>query len=132
MCESCLAGCELLGEVVPGLFLLQATKDFQHITAGFYGLTRSNGPEVVWEIKPTPDPCEGLSDDEINARTDSRDFEWFDDVALFTCACQEQLQMGDSFQIGLLCQAAGYDPVKDGHLEHWLFHRMGVLLSPKE
>lgn len=130
MCEACAAECKTLGEVVPGLTLVQALTDFRHIKAGDFGLVRSNGPDVVWSVKPTRDICEGLSEDEINALPSTAPMlTWFNDVDQFTKACQEQLRLTTAYDLGVLCVQAGYNREEDGHLEHWLFHRMGVLLQ---
>lgn len=130
MCEACASDCQTLGEVVPGLVLVQARQDFQHIKAGDYGLLRANGPDVTWTAKPTPDPCEGLTDDEINALDpDTQLLPWLDDAEEFLKACQDQLSLTTAYDIGVLCAQAGYDRAEGGNLEHWLFHRMGMLLQ---
>lgn len=130
MCEACIADCKTLGEVVPGLTLVRATRSFQHFKAGDYGLVQSNGPDVTWTVKPTPDLCEGLTDDEIND-LDPKTLllPWLNDVAQFTKACQEQLSLTTAYDIGVLCAKAGFNREEDGNLEHWLFHRMGCLLA---
>ena len=109
---------------------MQATTGFHHIKAGDFGLVRSDGPDVVWSVKPTPDPCEGLSEDEINALSSSDSMlAWFNDVDQFVKACREQLHLTTAYDIGVLCAQAGYNREEDGHLEHWLFHKMGMMLK---
>lgn len=132
MCEACAADCKTLGEVVPGLTLVQATRDFQHFKMGDYGLVQSNGPDVTWTVKPTPDLCEGLTEEEINVLPPDPLFAWFSKVSLFTLACQEQLNLTTAYDIGVLCAKAGFNREEDGNLEHWLFHRMGCLLARGE
>jgi len=129
MCEACAAECKDLGEVLPGLFLVQATTDFLHIKAGDFGLVRSNGPDVVWAAEPSPDPWEGLTEAEINDRPEGEFTEWDAKVDIFTEACRTQLYLTTAFDIGLICQAAGYNRQTDGSLDHWLFHRMGLLVQ---
>lgn len=129
MCEQCLAECEVLGEVVPGLALVQARKAGGHMQVGDFGLVRVNDPDVVWTVAPVPDPWEGLSDEEIEARPHEEFSGWSEKVEAFSKACQTQVHLSDALRIGVLCQAAGYDIETDGSLEHWLFHRMGVLLD---
>lgn len=132
MCEACLAECEDLGEIVPGLFLVRALKTWKHIQEGYYGLVRSNDPDLVWEVRPAPDPCEGMTDEEIDEAPDTLMqgfFVWDNQVGDFVAACRDQLDMTTAYRIGKLCEAAGYNMEEDGFLEHWLFHRMGVLLA---
>jgi len=130
MCEQCYTQSVTLGEVVPGLILIQAKKDGRHMKAGDYGLVRSNDPDVIWTDRPEPDPYEGRPDEDFGTVLAGE--VWQAKVQEFTAQCNTQLgPMGltTGFRIGLLCQAAGYDHTKDGKLEYWLFHRMGVLLQ---
>jgi hypothetical protein len=129
MCIACAAKCKNIGEVVPGLWLVQAIEHVAHIKAGDFGLVRSNGPDVVWSVEPSPDPWDGFSDDDMNARRGKEYTDWDSNVASFSEACMTQLDLTTAYLIGRLCQASGYDHETDGSLEHWLFHRMGVLLG---
>lgn len=132
MCMQCLCAVEELGTPVPGLLLVRATRSAFHMKAGDYGLVRSNDPDVVWEGTPFPDPWDGLTDDEVNAKTDSTEFsDWLTAVKPFYEATKSQLDMHTSFSLGMLCVKGGYDPEEDGWLTHWLFHRMGVMLQSK-
>lgn len=135
MCEACYAECETIGEILPGLALVQAKKSFRHIEEGMYGLVRLNSPDLVWAARPMPDPFFGMTDDEIDAAPQPllSDFLVFDLlVTLFSKACEAQLSLTTAYDIGCLCQAAGYNRKEDGLMEHWLFHRMGALLKSQE
>ena len=131
MCEACAAECKMIGDVVPGLALVLATKTTNHTKAGDYGLVRSNGPDVVFSVKPWPDPADGLSDAEVNKlgrKAWASCGRWFADVEVFEKACQGQLDLSTAVDIGFMCRDAGWDRERDGKLECWLFHRMGVTL----
>lgn len=132
MCEQCSTDSLDIGEVVPGLFLFQARKNGRHMKAGDYGLVRSNDPDVTWSFRPEPDPYEGMSDEEINSQDGKAWEAWRPLVQEFAAQCKAQLDMTKGLRIALLCQAAGYNHNKDGLLEYWLFHRMGVLMKAKE
>lgn len=69
MCLSCLAETVILGEVLTGIYLVQATKDggIEFVT-GDYGLVFCNGPSFTFKEKPIPDPTpEGLSSEQEDA-----------------------------------------------------------------
>lgn len=129
MCEQCSTDSLDIGEVVPGLSLFQAKKDGRHMKAGDFGLVRSNDPDVTWSFRPEPDPYEGMSDEEIDRQDGVAWAAWRDKARAFSLECKVQLGMTTAFRIGLLCQAAGYDATKDGRLDFWLFHRVGLLFQ---
>ncbi len=129
MCEQCNTDCVTFGEVVPGLFFIQAKKAGRLMRAGDYGLVRCNDPDLIWSFRPEPDPYEGMSDEEINQQDGVAWAAWRDKAKAFALECKVQLGMNLAFRFGLLCQAGGYDIEKDGRLDWWLFHRVGLLLQ---
>lgn len=74
MCEQCLTGAILYAKTpggviespLPGWHLMRAQFDGGRISAGDWGLVRSNDPDVVWKHKPLPDPYKNLTDAQIN------------------------------------------------------------------
>lgn len=129
MCQQCVTDARNFGEVIPGLVLMQATRDSPHgWRVGSYGLVRSNDPDVIWDATPIPDPTNGLSDEALNLLLDDNAFAWSREADKFMQACKEQLTLTDALRIGMLCMEAGYT-LNDGLLEYWLFHRMGLLLT---
>lgn len=126
MCEQCLAECEDHGSVVPGIFLVRATRDGHSMRAGQWGLVVQNDPFVVFDEDPWPDPVHGLSDDEIDAIEDDGPMvRWLEAGRRFEASMV--MPPEDGHVLLLACEGAGYSP-QDGSVSFWLFHRMGEML----
>lgn len=69
MCLCCCVKEKKFGEVLPGIYLMQATKDYyEKMLTGQYGLVICNDPFIIF--KPlVADPYTGMTDEEIEADT---------------------------------------------------------------
>ena len=128
MCDLCVTASHTIGEVVPGLYLVRATQEGEHIRAGAFGLVRTNGMDVVWDLEPVPDPFPEMDGDEEGLDVQAH-LKWCTLVSHFTAACRSQLDLTTAYDIATLCVEAGYSREDDGFLEYWLFHKMGVLMK---
>lgn len=129
MCEACMCGMEIVVEnVVPGFFLEQATKDYDEIKAGDYGLVIQNGPSFVFSIRPVYWSKAYDEDDDIDPNLD-----WVAKVDQFeeqiTNSCQGLL---DAWRLIDACMKGGYDPEKHGwRWGYWLFNEIGRKLDAR-
>lgn len=131
MCEQCLAETTYIAEIVPGLHFGQATKHGHVMSPGDYAITRSNDPDFVFQVKPWPDPQDGMTDEEIDADPNTElASKWYLDFREFTTAC-DGLALMTSWRIVQLCREGGWDP-ESGMVQWWLFHRLGCILRDVE
>jgi hypothetical protein len=63
MCEQCEAATVDIGEVVPGFYLVRATRKGHLMLPGQYGLVEQNDPSFFWSSSMTPDPGDDSSDE---------------------------------------------------------------------
>jgi len=131
MCEQCICEAIHLGEVLPGWYLVQATKDGAkgEMKAGMYGLVQCNDPDFRFKTKPYPDPLRDLDP----ALLDKDDPRW--DTGMTWCNKADKFGrelQGEPRACWRLVQAAiacGYDPDTSGYFDGWLFHRMGKMIQ---
>ena len=131
MCEQCSAATTDLGEPIPGIMLVQATKDGGCMKAGQYGLVEENDPFLIFDMKPTPDPCEGLIDEEVNGFEQAEIqvmMDWLDIARNFDNLFRVSLDTGWRFVDA--CRRAGYKAT-DGSVAIWFFHRAGEMLNKR-
>ena len=127
MCLQCCAKCQDIGEIIPGLFLSLAFKDFDHIKSGDFCLIRCNDPDVVFDIRPWSHPLfETPQEDMIDHPLD---LAWNNDAWVFRYACAEQLDLSTSVLIGEICSRAGWSFENCGPIEYWLFNKIGKCLE---
>ena len=58
MCEQCSAATLTLGEVLPGVALVRATRAGRYMQPGQYGLVEQNDPFFVFTAALEPEPGE--------------------------------------------------------------------------
>lgn len=132
MCEQCLAKAENLGEPIPGFFLVYATQDGSYMKAGQYGLVEMNDPFLIFDMKPTPDPSEGMSDEEINQLRQSEMstmMDWLEMARSFEDIFEVGPKLGYRFVNA--CKKSGYKD-EDGSVTIWFFHKAGEMLEKSE
>lgn len=126
MCMQCLAETVFYNEIVPGFYLVKATKDVtDFMTDGQYGLVRQNDPDFVFDAYNfRPDPT--VNEDEIN----NQYFEWLDEVDKFN------QQLEDSFsnfravyELYKACEITGWDSKQLPILAQWLFPKIGEVIE---
>lgn len=139
MCMQCVAKSKNYGAVVPGLFLVRATKTVDneifdsghhHWTKGQWGLVQSNDPDIFWDDEPQIEPHTDLTEEEINALSVMSNLtwaKWHKKVQRFSNSWT-RLDPTTTWQIVDKCRKAGWDLRKHGLIESWLFGRMGQLL----
>ena len=135
MCEQCLAEAVKLGEILHGIYLVQATKDGRHMKAGDYGLVEMNDPFFIWSYPPSRDPLDGLTDAQINALTmDSPETLASCDWLTIAGGFHDQFEIEPRLAWRLVekMRREGYKPEVDETPAHWLFNRMGHLLQIKK
>lgn len=145
MCEQCLAETSMyvLGDnknyhVLPGYILVRATKNGRQMIAGNWGLVRSNDPDFVWEITPTPNRFWGMSDEELDQLPDhEQDYltEWEISASAFGKQMMNffitRREMNFFKPIEFLHKACAKKGWKssEASLETWLFHYLGVYIE---
>lgn len=132
------------GEVLPGWFLMKATKnaysnldpDGPPWKADQWALCRYDLPEYVWTVNPIKDPCFGLTDEEIT-RLDisTKKFNDFED-SLFAFEKEIYANRSDPLIGYRLVDAAiqaGYNQKIHGfRFLDWLFHYLAVWIESHE
>lgn len=136
MCESCLAGCVYLGEVLPGLHLERAIQAGHYLKQGDYSLTRCNSPQIYWQITPRSLPYPEVAWDELvelEEKVDEAITNWILDARKFA----EEIDAGtpdgnlcnESIELTIICLNAGWVPHQRPTLFEWLFDRIGKFLE---
>lgn len=121
MCEQCYANTTDLGEVVPEVYLVQATRDGQTMKSGQYGLVRCDDPFCVFSVKPHPEyPSLNITEE-----VDDAFFDWLADAHKFETALRVSPEIG--YWLLNQCKLAGWNEA-EGLLAIWLFNRMGLML----
>jgi hypothetical protein len=77
MCEQCNAETVMYVKpntnyVLPGYFLVRATKDGRIMKKDDWGLVQCNDPDFIWSITPVCDPDDGLSDEQVDELPDDK------------------------------------------------------------
>jgi hypothetical protein len=129
MCEGCCAETVLLGEVMPGWFLDQSTKDAWRRKAGDYGLYRCNDADFLFTIKPCKDPFAGMTDEQIDVAPEEQhtDFNaWVGEAWEFGAQLREHMTACFEVVHSLVESAkqVGYNSDVDGDFECWLFNHL--------
>lgn len=135
MCEQCMAETRILGQPIPGWYLVRAKRDGNWMRKGDWGLVECNDPTYVFSTTPWIDPVHGWTDDQINAATQEENDlmdKWMDDMYAF----EEQLAKFDAgvdagWRLIEACREAGFKPGinADGSCANWLFHQLGKLVA---
>jgi len=127
--------------VLPGYFLVRATKDGWIMQKGDWGLVRQNDPDYWWSLTPVEDPLHGLTDEQIDARGEVATDELFDNavrelgMALdgrtprMLAATSDYPRFSDAVRLNEAVTKAGYDSKEHGGLEYWLCHYLAVFLK---
>lgn len=129
MCECCSAATLTCGEVLPGVWLVRATRDGHRMKEGDWGLVIQNDPFVHWGFSFEEDPAERLTDEEWGA-LDPVQKELLNQSSRRVAAIQRQfgeLCVFDArFGYGLVerSKKVGYDPETGGTYFYWLYERV--------
>jgi hypothetical protein len=135
MCEGCCAETVFLGEVFPGWFLDQSTKDAWRRKAGDYGLLRCNDADFLFTIKPRKDPFAGMTDEQIDALPQEQFIEihdlWLKEAELFSNQLCDMVPINFSIIHGLVESAkqVGYNSEQYGSFEYWLFDHLAQFIK---
>lgn len=124
MCEMCSTNA-LISEIqiIPGYYVVKAQKDWEHIKAGYYGISDGSSYVLTIPEKPFMDPFFGLDDEKI----DENDPNWNINFKFFDLA-ERILEMNkmdplDGFRFIGNCIIYGYDPKVDGsNWAAWILH----------
>lgn len=116
------------GEPISGWFLVKTE-------AGRWGLTHGDPNDgyvtsMTWGATPEPDPCEGMTDEEIDALGDEA---WADVMRHSRLADSFEkevsgLQPSEAFRLAMDGVRDGFVQTRDGYFGFWLFEKMGKLL----
>lgn len=113
MCLQCLTESEMFGkkgdwEVLPGWFLVRATKDYMDDwKAGEYGLVIMNDPECVWSGQIYKEPHADKKDEELTKEEREEWYLWHKEVfnlleALNTICLDKSIRLVESMKaVGL-------------------------------
>jgi hypothetical protein len=137
MCETCLSQCDDYGEVLPGWFLVRATKD-SGITmeAGDWGLVDCNSPSFIFEHTPIKNPIVGLTIEESEESkldepyyrfisvSDSIGIDMFESIDTST----PNLPFSVCNKLYKSCIEAGWNEDKEPML-YWLCHHIATYLE---
>lgn len=124
MCEQCLAA-TIGWDIFPsdkGPILVQATRDGHEMKKSQWGLVFMNGPFVIWDTTPIPDPG-----DPPDLDSDSEEFEELETGFLRALhSFREEFRMTptEGYRLYTAAVGVGFGP-GDGGFECWLFDRMG-------
>jgi hypothetical protein len=133
VCEQCQAETKTYGQVAPGWWLIQATKDGDAMKSGDFGLVRINDPEYIWPatLVLTEDPGFGLEHDDAAwdaataAHSDQRD-------RFVEGACELMPHLdgtpASGYNLVLRCMDAGYTK-KCGYFHMWLAGRVAQVIA---
>lgn len=124
MCEQCLAatiGWRIFASD-KGPILVRATRDGREMKTGQWGLVFMNGPFVIWDTTPIPDP--GDPPDENDVSLEFEDAEGTFLRALHDFRGDFLMSPTEGHDLYLAAIEAGFDPQEDG-FECWLFDLMG-------
>ena len=133
MCVLCV-NLTKFGEVLPGYMLARAEEDAPayELRRGQLALVRGSEPIATWWVEPRPDPYDGWTDEAIAADTDParRAADRLFLPSKFATEFRASLaDLFTAYELGSEAVGAGYDRVRDGMLEPWLYARMGALLA---
>ena len=134
MCECCSAETIDVGEVVPGIMLVQATKQGQVMRPGDYGLVMSNDPFLVFSGSTfRPDPLFEMTEVE-NLSSSMLQYadQWCDDAIWFKELLDTKVEIMTSWFIVTQAKACGWKQDLHGYVGLWLFHRIGELIQKGE
>lgn len=91
-------------------------------------------PAMTWTNTPAVDPCEGMTDDEVNAlppdEAERRIIGHQKQVEAFRT--EATLDVGEAAHFVEAAQSAGWDQGSHGDLAHWVFERAGALIGAVE
>lgn len=126
MCMQCSAGAKLVKEnVLPGYSLYQSTKDTAEWPLGWFGLVRCNDPAFVFKGPLRQDPCEGLTEDDLDVMPEHPEgYDEFESVAQELSGVQFARPY-QAYEFIAACLNSGYDPKVHGY-EHgfWLANHL--------
>jgi hypothetical protein len=133
MCEQCSAQTKTYGEVVPGWWLVQATKEGNMMKPDDFGLVACNDPDFIWPLAlaPQKDPAFDMTEEEFDNMTEDVGKAW-DDFQDYTEKLSEHFScdpiVGYSLMQGVY--QAGYSRKEYGYnYMGWLSHRMAVVIE---
>jgi hypothetical protein len=113
-------------QALPGWHLMRARKSGSGILAGQWGLVRVNDPDFVWHDTPTPDPFDGLTDEQINDASEElkeADRDFGNGAVAFGSTLKVDPEVG--YDLVVAAEAVGFDREEDGSISFWLFDYLG-------
>jgi hypothetical protein len=122
-------------QILPGYFLVMATKEIEEWPKGWYGLVQCNDPDFVWKGRPRPLHLYNLSDKEIKAIPIKTLKKWNKEEYKFIDEIEDQFVTDPmkGYQLVAACKKAGYNPKKHGYnVLMWLMDYMGRKLKEKQ
>lgn len=144
MCEQCNAATSMFAlslenqEVLPGYYLVRATRDANILKKDDWGLVCCNDPDFVWSVTPKPDKFWGMSDEVLDLLPDSEQTsmcDWeaktheFGSQILTSMVRNQHSGFFKTIQVlQAACQAKGWNS-EEASMERWLFHYLGVFLT---
>lgn len=142
MCEACLADMACYKQqLFNKFFVLRARKTWDYIEKDMYGITRCNGPELLFKTTPWCDPMFHWTEEQMDNATEERWQEadkWIGDAEKFEEELfQKRNPDCDIYldPIAILAIEAfkdGYNPETDGRFGFYLFHKLGEVLKEGE
>lgn len=127
-CEMCFRNATEIGEIYPHHFLI---KDAD----GFYKIVNAHDEIVRFQTPPILDPCDGMSDEEINEAWDgglNKEFLKYSHYAENFRRDSFRFHPQHGHQMVEFCKQVGYDPDKTGWLDHWLIDRAARMIRDKK
>ena len=122
MCEQCLVNPIEYGEVLPGWFLIRATKDGMLMNAGEFGLVQTNSPAFTFSQVPE------VEDASIS---DGHELLWFAKAGVFESELMKDASFDEVCLLGKACYDAGYT-TDSGFMYMWLFNHLGEIINKME
>ena len=135
MCEQCSAATvNYVGkdgnQVLPGYFLVRATKDGREMKNGDWGLVVCNDPDFIWSITPVCDPDDGLTDEQIDALPDDKmRYRAWEKANRKLKKSLDSASFDSSIRLGNAMRDVGYVPDNDGIASWWLCNYIAKFLK---
>jgi hypothetical protein len=132
MCLCCVAEAVTIGEIAPGIWLVQSTKDVEGFPVGYYGIVRSNSPDVVFDASCLcVDIYDGLTDEEIDLIPDETFWEETRKMSKAADNLDEVFPRNPLFGYELVTalKQVGYE---DGHVSWFLSDRMARMINKED
>lgn len=124
VCELCFRNMEYYGEIFPHHDLI--------FHDGFFKICNGHDEIIRFHAPPIKDPCEGLSEDAVDAfcndsKNDEINDAYFQYHEKFRETFRFAPQLGE--EIVIACRQVGYNPNQDGWLDYWLVERAAKMIE---